>query len=218
MKTRLQAAAISVFLLTAAISHAAMSGTGPAPAAKANASRGPVVTAKAKAKADYVLQPEDQLKVFVFQEDDINKQGEVSISQEYTITLPMIGIVNLKGMTPRQAEEKIRSLYDKDYLIDPQITVTVQKYAERFVTILGSVKKAGKVLFPSEGGMTLLEAIGGAEGHDRLASLKAVKLTRKDSNGEPVTEQIDVSAIIESKREDIPLQHGDQIYIPERIL
>lgn len=184
----------------------------PAPALKAKTQQ------KSRVKADYVLQPEDQLRVFVFKQEDINKQGEVTISQEFSITLPLIGVLDLRGMTARQAEEKIRELYDKDYLVNPQVTVTVQKYAERFVTILGSVKKAGKVIFPSEGGMTLAEAIGGAEGHDRLASLKAVKLTRKNAAGDPTMETVDVSAILNGAAEDIPLQHGDQIYIPERML
>lgn len=168
--------------------------------------------------ADYVLQPEDQLRVNVFQEEDINKQGEVTISQESSITLPLIGTVSLKGLTARQAEDKIRALYDKDYLVNPQVTVTVQKYAERSVNVFGSVKEAGRILFPPERGLTLLDAISGAKGHDRLASLKAVKLTRKLPNGDTVTETIDVDAIIKDGRKDIPLQPGDQIYIPERIL
>lgn len=169
------------------------------------------------AKLDYILQPEDQLRVYVFKEEDINKGGEVTVSQEYTITLPLINAVDLRGLTARQAGEKIRAAYDKDYLVNPQVTVTVLKYVERSVNVLGSVKKAGKVVFPAEGSMTLMDAISGAEGYDRLANLKAVRLTRKNERGDAETMTIDATAIIESRRDDVPLQPGDQIVVPERI-
>jgi Polysaccharide biosynthesis/export protein len=94
--------------------------------------------ARSRAPADYVLQPEDVLRVQVFQEDDINKQGEVRISQEHTIFLPLIKIISLKGKTVRQAEDLIRDLYNKDFLVNPQVSVAVIKYAERSVSPAGT--------------------------------------------------------------------------------
>src|SRR5881394_2056742 len=86
-------------------------------------------TASTAARPDYILQPLDVLKVMVFQEDEINKQGEVRISEQATITLPLIGSVSVKGKTVRQAETFIHDLYDKDYLVNPQVNVQVLKYA-----------------------------------------------------------------------------------------
>lgn len=74
----------------------------------AEASRG--AAARSPAGADYVLQPQDLIRVYVFQEEDINKQGEVSISNDHTITLPLIGTISVRGKTQRQAEEFIRNL------------------------------------------------------------------------------------------------------------
>jgi polysaccharide export outer membrane protein len=166
---------------------------------------------------DYVLQPQDVLRVQVFQEEDINRQGEVSISSEFTITLPLIGTINLRGVTVRQAEEKIRALYDKDFLVNPQVTVIVTKYSDRSVNIVGSVKSAGRVQFPQERGLTIMEAISLAGGHDRLADLKRVKLTRK---GE--TREINVDAIMKGNsreaQETIELEPGDVVFVPERII
>ena len=171
------------------------------------------------ATADYVLQPQDVLRVFIFQHDDLNKQSEaISISQEYTISLPLIKTVNLKGKTVRQAEEMIRAAYDKDYLVNPQVTVVVTKYVERSVNVGGAVNNAGRVQFPQERGLTIVDALSLAGGPSRLANLKIVKLTRRNPDGETVTEVIDVDAMWKGGRDAIQLQKDDNIFVPERIL
>jgi polysaccharide export outer membrane protein len=171
-------------------------------------------------KADYVLQPQDVIKVQVFQEEDINKQGdEISLSQESTVTLPLIGTISLKGKSVRQAEEMIRTLYDKDFIVNPQVTVTVVKYAERSVNVIGSVTNQGRIKFPQEGNLTIVDAISLAGGLTRLADLKHVKLTRKNANGESEVTIIDVDSMTKTGGKDsVQLQPDDVIYVPERIL
>lgn len=171
------------------------------------------------AAGDYVLQPMDVLRVQVFQEEDINKQGEVSISQEYTIVLPLIKTVNLKGKTVRQAETLIRELYDRDYLVNPQVNVYVVKYAERSVNVIGAVNSAGRVQFPQERGLTILDAISLAGGQNRLSDLKRVRLTRRLPSGEVTTQEIDVDALMKKGgRDAVPLEKGDVVFVPERLL
>lgn len=168
-------------------------------------------------KPDYVLQPQDVLRVTVFQEEEINKQGLVSISQEHTVTLPLLQTVSLKGLTVRQAEDKIRALYDKDYLVNPQVNVFVEKYVERSVNVVGAVNKAGRIPFPQERGLTIVQALAMADGHSRLANLKQVRLTRRQ-NDDSTTETIDVDAIMKGNREDVLLMPDDTVVVPERIL
>jgi polysaccharide export outer membrane protein len=170
------------------------------------------------ARGDYVLQPLDLLKVLVFQEDDINKQGEVRMSEEATITLPLIGTVNLKGKTVRQAESLIHDLYDKDYLVNPQVSVNVLKYAERFVNVSGAVNQAGRVPFPQERGLTIMSAIAAAGGQNRLANLKKVLLTRKGADGSPEKREINVDAIIKGEADDVPLENNDTVVVTERVI
>lgn len=168
---------------------------------------------------DYVLQPMDVLRVQVFQEDDINKQGEVSISQEHTVFLPLIKTISLKGRTVRQAETMIRELYDRDFLVNPQVSVIVLKYAERSVNVIGAVNNAGRVQFPQEGRLNILDAISLAGGQNRLSDLKRVKLTRHTPNGDVSTQEIDVDALMKrGGRDAVPLEKGDVIFVPERIL
>jgi polysaccharide export outer membrane protein len=168
--------------------------------------------------ADYILQPQDLIRVYVFQEEDINKQGEVGISSEHTITLPMIGTVNLKNKTVRQAEELIRLLYDKDFLVNPTVSVSVLKYSDRSVNVTGAVNDAKRVQFPPERGLTVVDAITLAGGHNRYADLKKVKLTRKTSDGESETRDVDVDAIQKKGARDVTLEPGDVIFVPERVI
>ena len=172
------------------------------------------------ANADYVLQPGDVLKVFVFQHDDLNKQMEaVRISEEHSVSLPLVNSINLKGKSARQAEELIRAAYDKDFLVNPQVSVIVTKYAERSVNVVGQVNKPDRVPFPQEKGLTIIEAITLAGGQTRLADLKKVKLTRKQENGDTEVTEIDVDALMKKGGKDaFPLQKDDVIFIPERIL
>jgi polysaccharide biosynthesis/export protein len=166
---------------------------------------------------DYLLQPGDLLKVDVFQEDDLRQ--EVRISQEYTIKLSLIGTLDLRGKTLRQTEELVRSLYDKDYLVNPQVTINVKEYVKRTVDVQGSVGKPGSVEFPPEEGLTLLQAISRAGGFNRLADKKGVLLTRKAPDGHSETTKINAADIIDgTSKENWPLQKDDTIFVPERIL
>jgi polysaccharide export outer membrane protein len=172
---------------------------------------------RSRASADYVLQPEDVIRVHVFQEDDINKQGEVRISGEHTIFLPLIKIISLKGKTVRQAEEHIRDLYNKDYLVNPQVSINVVKYAERSLSVTGAVNNAGRILFPQERGLTIVEAISLAGGQSRVADLKRVRLTRRGANGELSTQIVDVDSIMRGgARDAVALENGDALFVPER--
>lgn len=171
-------------------------------------------------RGDYVLQPQDVIKVQVFQEEDINKLGDgLSLSQDSTVTLPLIGTVSLKDKTVRQAEEMIRQLYDKDYIVNPQVSVTVVKYADRSVNVVGSVTNQGRIQFPQERGLSIVDAISLAGGQTRLADLRHVRLTRTNANGDTESTTIDVDAMMKKGGTDpVLLQPGDVVFVPERIL
>lgn len=199
----------------------ATASTGSALAAAAvetNASAGRAESPAAAPDREYLLQPQDILRIFIFQHDDLNKQMEaVRISDTHTISLPLVNTIDLRGRTARHAEEAIRAAYDRDFLVNPQVSVIVVKYAERSVNVVGQVNNAGRVLFPQEKGLTIVEAIALAGGQTRLADLKKVRLTRKMADGETAVEEIDVDALMKrGGRDAVQLQRDDVIFIPER--
>ncbi len=178
----------------------------------------PESTGKADAAGSvYVLQPQDLIKVQIFQEPDLDR--ELRISQEATVSLPLIGNVELGRTTIRQAEERIRQLYDAGYLVKPQVNITVLEYSPRSVDVVGAVMTPGVILFPKEEGMTLLGAISRAGSFSRLANRKQVTLKRTLPNGEVLTERINVDDLMKGDTSKTwPLQPGDVITVPEKIL
>ena len=166
---------------------------------------------------DYVMQPSDLIRVLIFQQPDLLR--EVRITQEYTITLPLIGTIDLRGRTVRQAEEIIRSLYDKDYLVNPQVNLTVLEYTQRTVQVVGAVNQPGAVVFPPEQKMGLIEAIARAGGQSRIADLKRVRLTRTNTEGKAENQIINVDDMMKgNSNEQYLLQKGDVVFVPERLL
>jgi polysaccharide biosynthesis/export protein len=167
-------------------------------------------------QADYILQPYDLIEVVVFQEPDLER--EVRLSQDTTIQLPLIGTVDLNDRTVREAEALVRKRY-LEYLVSPQINITVKEYARETVNVLGAVNSPGAITIPPEQPLKLLDAITRAGGFSRLADRNKVKLTRLNGNGKTSTYVINADDIIQSKSaEPWILSKGDVIYVPERIL
>lgn len=171
----------------------------------------------AAARTDYVLQPYDLVKVTIFQEPDLER--EVRLSQESKITLPLIGTVDLAGKTVRAAQDAIRELYDRDYLVNPQINLTVTEYAKETVSVLGAVNTPGAIEIPPDQPLKLLDAVARAGGFARVADRKRIKLSRTGDDGRTVTTIINGDDIIQSTAGDNwVLQKHDVIFVPEKLL
>lgn len=166
---------------------------------------------------DYVLQPLDLLELKVFQEPTMDRQ--VRMSRESVVSLPLIGRVVLDGLTIRAAEGLIRDLYDRDYLVNPQINLVVIEYARRTVNVLGSVASPGEIEFPREEGLNLMDAISRAGGFTRLADRRKIKLTRKLKSGKIENHIINGDDLIAGdSANQWRLETDDLIYVPERLL
>lgn len=164
----------------------------------------------------YVISPLDYLRVALYVADELQFQTEVRVSQNGSITVPHLGMVEVAGLPIEKMRERIYEPYDRDYYVNPHIEVVVLSYAERSVTVIGKVNRQGMVPFPSEKGLTLLEAIALAGGWsaDRLSDKRNVTITRLDENGERFVIAVDARNITSR---DHPLQEGDLINIPERL-
>ena len=184
----------------------------PQPAASSTAEN-----PSSSSSTDYLLQPFDLLEVVVFQEPDLQRQ--VRVTDGYDLALPLIGVVNVRGLTVHKAEELIRNLYNARYLVNPQINITVLEYAKVTVNVLGAVNSPGTIIIPPEQPLKLLDAITRAGGFSRLADRKHVKVSRLAADGRTATSIVNADEIIQSTTPDSwLLQKGDVIYVPERIL
>lgn len=163
----------------------------------------------------YTLSPSDVVQVKVYQEDDL--ETKVRIARDGTTSFPLIGVVKLGGKTVEQAANLIRDELAKDFLVNPQVTLTVIEYAKRRFTVLGQVQKPGTYEIPNEESVTLLQAIAMAGGYTRLANKANIIVTRSP-NGKKATFSLDVNhATNDLKTEPFIILPDDTITVPERL-
>ncbi len=130
---------------------------------------------------NYRLGPGDIVRVLVFQEEDM--ASEQRIGQDGTINFPLVGRVKIGGQTVEQAGDSIAARLKGDYLVNPQVTVSIMEYSPRRFTIFGQVNAAGSYEIPSEERVTLPTAVAMAGGDTRIGNLRGVTVTRTDAAG-----------------------------------
>src|SRR5690349_11259800 len=87
---------------------------------------------------EYVINSEDVLKVSVFEYPDL--ATEARVGEEGSFTFPLLGEIQAKGLTPRQVEKAIAAKLIAGKIVkNPQVSVFVQQYRGRHVTVLGEV-------------------------------------------------------------------------------
>lgn len=131
-------------------------------------------------ESNYVLSANDLVKLTVFQEPDL--ETTVRVSKDGTVTFPLIGAVKIGGRSSQDAAKAVRNLLAKDYLVNPQVNLTVMEYAKRRFIVLGQVQRPGAYDMPDRDSMRLLQAIGMAGGYTRIADPGKITLKRT-SNG-----------------------------------
>lgn len=113
------------------------------------------------ANADYVIGPEDVLKIDVFQVPELSNLL-VRVSNEGTIDVPLLGDVEASGMTATQLAQDLQAKWGKNYLYNPEVTVFVQEFHAKPVSIVGEVEKPG--LYYLTGPRSLIDMISLAGG------------------------------------------------------
>lgn len=184
------------------------------PAAHAAETAPPAPAASQDETRTYRLSPNDIVKIKVFQEEDLTT--EIRLAKDGTGTFPLLGAINLGGKTVDEAAASVRDLLGKDYLVNPQVTLTVIEYSKRRFTVLGQVQKPGSYDIPSEESVTLLQAIAMAGGFTRLAVQSKVTITR--TSGGKKTFSVDVkSAANDPDTKPFEILPEDTIIISERV-
>lgn len=163
----------------------------------------------------YALVANDLLEIRVFQEDDLTSR--LRVSQKGTIVFPLIGQVSVGGMTPQEAAETIREKLAKDYLVNPQVTVTVYDYGKRRFAVLGEVQKAGTYDMPEREKVTLLDAIAMAGGYTRIADPAKITLKRKEGDQEKIIRLNAKTMARDDRVKSYEIQPGDVITVGESI-
>ncbi len=101
----------------------------------------PVTQSSASSYRDYQVGPEDLLAIEVYDQDRLSRT--LRVSGQGDITMPLVGVVKVAGLTPQAIEKRLEKLYDAQFLVNPQITVTVKEFRYERVSVTGAVAKPG---------------------------------------------------------------------------
>jgi protein involved in polysaccharide export with SLBB domain len=160
----------------------------------------------------YRLGPEDVISVMVFGQDRYSRAG-IIIPPSGRISLALIpGGLFVNGKTTEEVEQLIKKRYD-EYIIDPQVTVSLDKAASYRYSIIGDIAQPGVKLMSRR--LTVTEAIAEAGGVLPTGNRSKVVVLRKQASGELAPIAVDVAAIYKGKAPDSTyLAPGDQILVP----
>ncbi len=162
---------------------------------------------------DTTLGPGDVFSVRVYGEDAMT--GSHQIAPDGTINFPLLGAVQVAGLEPSAVAHKIQSeLVERDFLRAPHVSVYVEQYSSKRVSVVGAVANPGT--FPLEPGMTVVQAISMAGGFSSLADRDATMLTRRIDE-EIIRYRVPVDRVTKGQAADIEVAAGDIIFVPERM-
>src|SRR6266849_5650308 len=140
--------------------------------------------------SSYKLGSGDMITVRVLGEEDL-KRERVRLSDAGTLSFPVLGEIKVKGMTVGALEQYIAKGLKGRYLLNPQVTVSIEEYRNFFVN--GMVEKPGG--YPFSPGLTVRKAITLAGGFKERASREKINVIRDDDPSQ-TARRVDLNAAI----------------------
>jgi polysaccharide export outer membrane protein len=160
---------------------------------------------------DYVIGPQDLLTIDVWHEPEFSQS--VPVRPDGKISLPLIGDMEVSGLTPRTLQARLAKELDA-YIHKPQVTVIVREVNSRKFYIIGQIERPGT--YPLSAHMTVLDALATAGGFRDFAKVQQIYLLRLRPDGSRSRLHFDYKAAVNGKASyrDIELQIGDTLVVP----
>ena len=156
----------------------------------------------------YKLGPDDRIAITVHNQPQL--ASILTVTREGTVTTPMVGEIEVAGLSPREVAVKLAELLSRDYLVDPQVDVKVEEYRSQWVMVTGEVRLTGRM--PLRGGTRLKEVLSEAGGF-RVDSGEEIRISRKQADSDEYEIVRIDRASFESGEVNPTLHHGDIIEV-----
>jgi polysaccharide biosynthesis/export protein len=158
--------------------------------------------ALALADADYVLGPEDEISIIVWDHPDLTRRARINLAG--SISFPLIGEVQVSGLSQLQLEKTLTAKLADGYIIDPQVSIQVTDYRSQKIFVIGEVNSPGS--YPLTRKTLLVEAMAMAGGVKQEADHE-IMIVRPQKNHATQTpllpDQADPSELIKVRLRDV---------------
>lgn len=159
----------------------------------------------------YVMGSGDSVKITVYQNPDM--VTETRISEVGSVTFPLVGPVEIGGLTPAQAEIRIAALLKSGGFVPrAQVTVLVTQFRSRQVSVLGQVNHPGRFAI-EETSIRLTDVLALAGGIGP-AGAESVTVIRAGDNEQRI--EIDLLGLFDAPAQlkNIEIGNGDTVFVP----
>ncbi|HEY1805305.1 MAG TPA: polysaccharide biosynthesis/export family protein [Terracidiphilus sp.] len=121
--------------------------------------------------------PGDEVHIRVLESPDLEQRARITDAGEFPLN---IGVeVPMAGLTPSQAASAVeRALVEAKYVLTPHVSVTVDQYATRNVSVIGQVNKPDS--YPILTPRSVLDVISMAGGLTAMAD-RTITIQRRDT-------------------------------------
>jgi polysaccharide export outer membrane protein len=170
----------------------------------------PQATPQVAMQGDYVIGAEDVLGIVFWREPEMT--GDVTVRPDGNITLPVIGDMPARGLTPAALQVVIEGA-SKKYLTEPKVTVIVRTINSRKIYVTGRVTTPGA--HPLVGTLTVLQAIALSGGLNEYANAKNIVVLRAEA-GRTLTLKFNYKDVSQGRnlQQNILLLPGDTVVVP----
>lgn len=162
----------------------------------------------------YKIGPQDLLEIESYNVEELKKTVRVNSRGE--IALPLVGILNVKGLTTTEVEQFIAKKLDK-YVRETVVTVYVKEFKSQRISVIGAVNKPQ--IFSVTGQRYLIDMLMMSEGITEEAGeicyvLRPTVKDKPNSRAETIVIDLDELLINGNLSLNIPVYAGDVINIP----
>ncbi len=176
---------------------------------------GPAAPASAQ---EYVIGARDVLKITVWGQDDLSK--EYPVDPDGYVSFPLIGRVKATGLTPTAFAGELRTRLEKDYLVNPQVLVSVREYLSQKVHVSGEADKPG--VYYLSGPTTVRDILSRAGGLSKAAGSQVVLVraaSLREAAGKSLeagTLRLNVARVLAGDpAENVQVGDGDTLVVPK---
>jgi polysaccharide export outer membrane protein len=169
----------------------------------------PVMTVPMSTMRDYRIGPEDLIEIQVFGVEQLSRT--VRVNSRGQVSLPLVGLLQVGGLTGQEAEAMLAQKLAESYLQNPQVSLFIREYTSQRVTVEGAVMKPG--IYPLRGPTTLLQTLALAGGQANLSDMNEVMLFRPSPDGKRAALVYDVERIRAGELDDPTVMNEDLIVV-----
>ena len=168
---------------------------------------------------EYKIGAGDVLTITVWGHQDLSR--DYIVDPDGFVPFPLVSRVKAGGLTTREVAASLVDLLGKDYLVNPQVIVSVKEYLSQKVTILGETARPG--VFYLTGPTSLVDILSRAGWLSKNAG-KQVLLVRDEAlkgsvvrDGDTTIRRLSIDKIqAGNAAENVPVQGGDTVFVVSR--